>query len=164
MNRRKRFVSTGILSLFLIFTVFCMVILTLMAYRTSRMDVSDAKDSLAQSTAYYETCSHATDLCLGLEDLAETVAADSSDAENFAKNFAEALAGETDYKETVQYDAGKNELSFSLPFSDTQSLYVSLSVSFQTDGKAALSLKSWKTSLIGEWNPNLHQNVYTIDE
>jgi hypothetical protein len=128
------------------------------------MDVTDAKDSLSQSTAYYETCSQATDLCLTLEEQVRTVAAQSSDADSFRENLLDALKNPTLSEGTVQYDATENELSFSLPFSDTQSLSVSLSVTFQNGGAAALTLKSWKTAVVGEWNPDLHQNVYTIDE
>ena len=60
-EKKNLFSATGIPSLFLIFGVLMLVILSLLGYGTSRQDLRASTLSLEQTTAYYNTCSEAAD-------------------------------------------------------------------------------------------------------
>ena len=61
MNKRRTvFLSSGLPSMFVIFSILCMVILSLLALGTSRQDLQTSQLSLDQTTAYYKACSAAT--------------------------------------------------------------------------------------------------------
>ena len=60
-EKNHLFSATGIPSLFLIFGVLMLVILSLLGYGTSRQDLRSSSLSLEQTSAYYNVCSEAAD-------------------------------------------------------------------------------------------------------
>ena len=60
-EKNHLFSATGIPSLFLIFGVLMLVILSLLGYGTSRQDLRASSLSLEQTSAYYNACSEAAD-------------------------------------------------------------------------------------------------------
>ena len=69
-EKNHLFSATGIPSLFLIFGVLMLVILSLLGYGTSRQDLRASSLSLEQTSAYYNACSEAADF---YSDLVQTL-------------------------------------------------------------------------------------------
>ena len=65
-KKNTLFSATGIPSLFLIFAVLMLVILSLLGYGTSRQNLRASTLSLGQTTAYYNACTEATDFYTSL--------------------------------------------------------------------------------------------------
>lgn len=59
-KRRTQFLSMGIPSMFVIFSVLCLVILALLTLGTSRQDLQAAQVSLKQTTDYCNACTQAS--------------------------------------------------------------------------------------------------------
>ena len=54
------FTATGIPSLFLIFSVLCLAVLSLLTLGNSRSELSTARNSIQQTEDYYNACSQAS--------------------------------------------------------------------------------------------------------
>lgn len=54
------FTATGIPSLFLIFSVLCLAVLSLLTLGNSRSELSTARNSMQQTEDYYNACSQAS--------------------------------------------------------------------------------------------------------
>ena len=127
-EKNHLFSATGIPSLFLIFGVLMLVILSLLGYGTSRQDLRASSLSLEQTSAYYNACSEAADF---YSDLVQTL-----------EEFQEQAKTETAYyqlvsdylnsQENVKWDSEEHTAEYVRAFSDTQSLAVKIAV-FWTD-------------------------------
>jgi hypothetical protein len=148
----------GIVSLFLIFTVFCLVLLSLLTYGTSRTDRASSLRSMEQTTAYYDACSAATDLCKELEEQMQSLSGQEMSEASFLRELKEVLP------EDVTYDSRNGQLSFTIDFTDTKALYVELSIHQDDTETPVLSLSRWETRTTGDWNPDTQQNVYQKGE
>ena len=130
-EKNHLFSATGIPSLFLIFGVLMLVILSLLGYGTSRQDLRASSLSLEQTSAYYNACSEAADF---YSDLVQTL-----------EEFQEQAKTETAYyqlvsdylnsQENIEWDSEEHTAEYVRAFSDTQSLAVKVSV-FWTDRTA----------------------------
>lgn len=127
-EKNHLFSATGIPSLFLIFGVLMLVILSLLGYGTSRQDLRASSLSLEQTSAYYNACSEAADF---YSDLVQTL-----------EEFQEQAKTETAYyqlvsdylnsQENVNWNSEEHTAEYVKAFSDTQSLAVKIVV-FWTD-------------------------------
>ena len=127
-EKNHLFSATGIPSLFLIFGVLMLVILSLLGYGTSRQDLRASSLSLEQTSAYYNACSEAADF---YSDLVQTL-----------EEFQEQAKTETAYyrlvsdylnsQENVEWNSEEHTAEYVRAFSDTQSLAVKIAV-FWTD-------------------------------
>ena len=156
-NKKHSFVSIGIPSLFLIFSVLCLVILSLLTLGTSRSDLRLSRLALEQTTAYYEGCGTATELYnKARETAAEAYGRTQSKADYYAdlEAFARS-APEFTWNQDTQ------ELSYELPLSDSRALYVALYAPYpRTNGGAYLEITAWNTISTGTWEADTHQPVY----
>ena len=75
-KKRTSFLSTGIPSMCTIFSVLCLVVLSLLTLNTSRQDLKTSKLTLEQTTAYYTACSTASEEYQKLTDYAQQIFAD----------------------------------------------------------------------------------------
>ena len=84
MNKRRTvFLSSGLPSMFVIFSILCMVILSLLALGTSRQDLQTSQMSLDQTTAYYKACSDATAQYTEITEYIRKTAESASDKERY---------------------------------------------------------------------------------
>lgn len=123
-EKNHLFSATGIPSLFLIFGVLMLVILSLLGYGTSRQDLRSSSLSLEQTSAYYNACSEAADF---YSDLVQTL-----------EEFQEQAKTETAYyqlvsdylnsQENVEWNSEEHTAEYVKAFSDTQSLAVKVSI------------------------------------
>ena len=123
-EKNHLFSATGIPSLFLIFGVLMLVILSLLGYGTSRQDLRASSLSLEQTSAYYNACSEAADF---YSDLVQTL-----------EEFQEQAKTETAYyqlvsdylnsQENVEWNSEEHTAEYVKAFSDTQSLAVKVSI------------------------------------
>ncbi len=157
MNEHKpsgALVTTGIPSLFLIFSILCLVILSLMTLGTSRTDLTSSRNSLDQTEKYYEACTAASHLCAEIE---QAFAAYSGSPQEACLEFA------GDYLSQVPEVSVSDEGTYilSVPFTQVLSLRVDLEPVLTDSGRRpALKILNWYTAQDLEWTPDLHQNLF----
>ena len=133
------FVTVGIPSLFLIFSVLCLCVLALLTLNRSRTGMSAAQHSLEQTEKYYNACSKATETVTEIRDSLTGYASDSSN----------------------ESDPSAHTLAFSAEMTDTQQLSVILEILYPQDNNSdLLRIRQWSTYLTDTWKPDNHQNVF----
>ena len=177
-EKNHLFSATGIPSLFLIFGVLMLVILSLLGYGTSRQDLRASSLSLEQTSAYYNACSEAADF---YSDLVQTLEGFQEQAKTETAYY-QLVSDYLNSQENVEWDSEEHTAEYVKAFSDTQSLAVKVSV-FWTDRTAdstasdtaasdtinagldmtssnIAGILSWNTVVTADWNPDNSQSVY----
>ena len=188
-EKNHLFSATGIPSLFLIFGVLMLVILSLLGYGTSRQDLRSSSLSLEQTSAYYNACSEAaadfySELVQTLEGFQEQAKTETA--------YYQLVSDYLNSQENVEWDSEEHTAEYVKAFSDTQSLAVKIAV-FWTDCTAdstasdnvvsdnaasdnaasdtinagldmtssnIAGILSWNTVVTADWNPDNSQSVY----
>ena len=127
-EKNHLFSATGIPSLFLIFGVLMLVILSLLGYGTSRQDLRSSSLSLEQTSAYYNACSEAADF---YSDLVQTLEGFQAQAKSESAYY-QLVSDHLNSQENVKWDSEEHTAEYVKAFSDTQSLAVKIAV-FLTD-------------------------------
>ena len=127
-EKNHLFSATGIPSLFLIFGVLMLVILSLLGYGTSRQDLRSSSLSLEQTSAYYNACSEAADF---YSDLVQTLEGFQAQAKSESAYY-QLVSDHLNSQENVKWDSEEHTAEYVKAFSDTQSLAVKIAV-FRTD-------------------------------
>ena len=127
-EKNHLFSATGIPSLFLIFGVLMLVILSLLGYGTSRQDLRSSSLSLEQTSAYYNACSEAADFYSDLVQTLEGFQAQVKSESSYYKLVSDYLNSQ----ENVEWNSEEHTAEYVRAFSDTQSLAVKIAV-FWTD-------------------------------
>ena len=127
-EKNHLFSATGIPSLFLIFGVLMLVILSLLGYGTSRQDLRSSSLSLEQTSAYYNACSEAADF---YSDLVQTLEGFQAQAKSESAYY-QLVSDHLNSQENVKWDSEEHTAEYVKAFSDTQSLTVKIVV-FWTD-------------------------------
>ena len=130
-EKNHLFSATGIPSLFLIFGVLMLVILSLLGYGTSRQDLRSSSLSLEQTSAYYNACSEAADF---YSDLVQTLKGFQAQAKSESA-YDQLVSDHLNSQENVEWNSEEHTAEYVKAFSDTQSLAVKVSV-FWTDRTA----------------------------
>lgn len=130
-EKNHLFSATGIPSLFLIFGVLMLVILSLLGYGTSRQDLRASSLSLEQTSAYYNACSEAADF---YSELVQTLEGFQEQAKTETAYY-QLVSDYLNSQENVKWDSEEHTAEYAKAFSDTQSLAVKVSV-FWTDRTA----------------------------
>ena len=130
-EKNHLFSATGIPSLFLIFGVLMLVILSLLGYGTSRQDLRSGSLSLEQTSAYYNACSEAADF---YSELVQTLEGFQEQAKTETAYY-QLVSDYLNSQENVKWDSEEHTAEYVKAFSDTQSLAVKVSV-FWTDRTA----------------------------
>ena len=149
-------VTTGIPSLFLIFAVLCLVILSLMSLGTSRTDLAASQNSLEQVEGYYAACTQASHMITEMEKSLR-VLADSSTQEEYSTSVPDQLLNMPDSR----WDPDYAVCTFTVPFTDKMGLQVELAPCYpESEDERCLSVVSWSTIQTGSWQPDTHQNLF----
>ena len=127
-EKNHLFSATGIPSLFLIFGVLMLVILSLLGYGTSRQDLRSGSLSLEQTSAYYNACSEAADF---YSELVQTLEGFQTQAKTETAYY-QLVSDYLNSQENVKWDSEEHTAEYVKAFSDTQSLAVKIVV-FWTD-------------------------------
>ena len=127
-EKNHLFSATGIPSLFLIFGVLMLVILSLLGYGTSRQDLRASSLSLEQTSAYYNACSEAADFYSELVQALEGFKAQAKTETAYYQLVSDYLNSQ----ENIEWDSEEHTAEYAKAFSDTQSLAVKIAV-FRTD-------------------------------
>ena len=130
-EKNHLFSATGIPSLFLIFGVLMLVILSLLGYGTSRQDLRASSLSLEQTSAYYNACSEAADF---YSELVQTLEGFQEQAKTETAYY-QLVSDYLNSQENVEWNSEEHTAEYVKAFSDTQSLAVKVSV-FWTDRTA----------------------------
>ena len=123
-EKNHLFSATGIPSLFLIFGVLMLVILSLLGYGTSRQDLRASSLSLEQTSAYYNACSEAADF---YSELVQTLEGFQEQAKTETAYY-QLVSDYLNSQENVEWDSEEHTAEYMKAFSDTQSLAVKVSV------------------------------------
>ena len=157
VNKKQfSFVTIGIPSLFLIFSVLCLVILALLSLGTSRSDLRECQLSMKQTAAYYDACTDASDLCTQINDyLLDTYAHSNGESAYFST-----LKEISSTFPQVSWDAQTNQISFDEIISDDQKLHIILKVSYpRSPWDIPCDILTWETSVYSQWEPDSKQNL-----
>lgn len=127
-EKNHLFSATGIPSLFLIFGVLMLVILSLLGYGTSRQDLRSSSLSLEQTSAYYNACSEAADF---YSELVQTLEGFQEQAKTETAYY-QLVSDYLNSQENVNWNSEEHTAEYVKAFSDTQSLAVKIVV-FWTD-------------------------------
>jgi|GEM_PF-1517496 len=127
-EKNHLFSATGIPSLFLIFGVLMLVILSLLGYGTSRQDLRSSSLSLEQTSAYYNACSEAADF---YSELVQTLEGFHEQAKTETAYY-QLVSDYLNSQENVEWNSEEHTAEYVKAFSDTQSLAVKIAV-FWTD-------------------------------
>ena len=127
-EKNHLFSATGIPSLFLIFGVLMLVILSLLGYGTSRQDLRASSLSLEQTSAYYNACSEAADFYSELVQALEGFQTQAKTETAYYQLVSDYLNSQ----ENIEWDSEEHTAEYVKAFSDTQSLAVKIAV-FWTD-------------------------------
>ena len=127
-EKNHLFSATGIPSLFLIFGVLMLVILSLLGYGTSRQDLRASSLSLEQTSAYYNACSEAADF---YSELVQTLEGFQEQAKTETAYY-QLVSDYLNSQENVEWNSEEHTAEYVKAFSDTQSLAVKIAV-FWTD-------------------------------
>lgn len=182
-EKNHLFSATGIPSLFLIFGVLMLVILSLLGYGTSRQDLRANSLSLEQTSAYYNACSEAADF---YSELVQTLEGFQTQAKTETAYY-QLVSDYLNSQENVEWDSEEHTAEYVKAFSDTQSLAVKIAVFWTnctadstasdnaaSDNAASNSINagldvtssniagilSWNTVVTADWNPDNSQSVY----
>lgn len=123
-EKNHLFSATGIPSLFLIFGVLMLVILSLLGYGTSRQDLRSSSLSLEQTSAYYNACSEAADF---YSELVQTLEGFQEQAKTETAYY-QLVSDYLNSQENVKWDSEEHTAEYVKAFSDTQSLAVKVSI------------------------------------
>lgn len=123
-EKNHLFSATGIPSLFLIFGVLMLVILSLLGYGTSRQDLRSSSLSLEQTSAYYNACSEAADF---YSDLVQTLEGFQAQAKS-ERAYYQLVSDHLNSQENVKWNSEEHTAEYMKAFSDTQSLAVKVSI------------------------------------
>lgn len=123
-EKNHLFSATGIPSLFLIFGVLMLVILSLLGYGTSRQDLRASSLSLEQTSAYYNACSEAADF---YSDLVQTLEGFQAQAKS-ERAYYQLVSDHLNSQENVKWNSEEHTAEYMKAFSDTQSLAVKVSI------------------------------------
>lgn len=123
-EKNHLFSATGIPSLFLIFGVLMLVILSLLGYGTSRQDLRASSLSLEQTSAYYNACSEAADF---YSELVQTLEGFQTQAKKETAYY-QLVSDYLNSQENVEWDSEEHTAEYVKAFSDTQSLAVKVSI------------------------------------
>ena len=123
-EKNHLFSATGIPSLFLIFGVLMLVILSLLGYGTSRQDLRSSSLSLEQTSAYYNACSEAADF---YSELVQTLEGFQTQAKTETAYY-QLVSDYLNSQENVEWNSEEHTAEYVKAFSDTQSLAVKVSI------------------------------------
>ena len=123
-EKNHLFSATGIPSLFLIFGVLMLVILSLLGYGTSRQDLRASSLSLEQTSAYYNGCSEAADF---YSELVQTLEGFQEQAKTETAYY-QLVSDYLNSQENVEWNSEEHTAEYVKAFSDTQSLAVKVSI------------------------------------
>lgn len=123
-EKNHLFSATGIPSLFLIFGVLMLVILSLLGYGTSRQDLRSSSLSLEQTSAYYNACSEAADF---YSELVQTLEGFQEQAKTETAYY-QLVSDYLNSQENVEWNSEEHTAEYMKAFSDTQSLAVKVSI------------------------------------
>ena len=123
-EKNHLFSATGIPSLFLIFGVLMLVILSLLGYGTSRQDLRASSLSLEQTSAYYNACSEAADF---YSELVQTLEGFQEQAKTETAYY-QLVSDYLNSQENVNWNSEEHTAEYMKAFSDTQSLAVKVSI------------------------------------
>ena len=177
-EKNHLFSATGIPSLFLIFGVLMLVILSLLGYGTSRQDLRASSLSLEQTSAYYNACSETADF---YSELVQTLEGFQEQAKTETAYY-QLVSDYLNSQENIEWDSEEHTAEYAKAFSDTQSLAVKIAVfwtnctadSTASDNVASDTINagldvtssniagilSWNTVVTADWNPDNSQSVY----
>ena len=151
------FTATGIPSLFLIFSVLCLAVLSLLTLGSSRSELNAARNSMKLTENYYNACSQASTVIDKIQEELTDAYHQASDQENYLTLIKQIYGNSSE----LTFDSDKQTLLFTEPVSDTQQLTICLKILYPAESSDSLiQILQWKTDTTASWTPDTSQSVY----
>ena len=145
--KKHDFVTTGIPSIFMIFTVLVLVILSLMSLGTSRSDREESLLSYDTTRSYYEAGETATQI---FSEAVQVYANEGAEAmKDYLLHPAEPL--------TCLYEEESQAYRLTIPYTGRQALLVELA---EGSGSCPLIVKTWMSIQTGSWKDESTMNLF----
>ena len=156
-QRHSFFTATGIPSLFLIFSVLCLAVLSLLTLGSSRSELNAARNSMQQTENYYNACSQASTVITEIQSELTDTYQKATDQENYFTLIEQFCKTHSE----LTFDMEKQTLLFTESLSDTQQLAVCLKVLYpEKSDDSLIQILQWKTDTTASWTPDTSQSVY----
>ena len=156
-QRHSFFTATGIPSLFLIFSVLCLAVLSLLTLGSSRSELNAARNSMQQTENYYNACSQASTVIKEIQSELTDTYQKATDQENYFTLIEQFCKTHSE----LTFDMEKQTLLFTESLSDTQQLAVCLKVLYpEKSDDSLIQILQWKTDTTASWTPDTSQSVY----
>lgn len=156
-RRHSFFTSTGIPSLFLIFSVLCLAVLSLLTLGNTRSELLSAKQSLKQSEQYYTSCAAASEHISQIQNALVSCYKFADDQKSYYDLVGQRIGNTSG----LTWNSSNQTIDFKEQIADTQELIISLKVMYpQSDKDTFLQIQQWQTDSTASWNPDNSQSVY----
>lgn len=163
-HKSTLFASTGIPSLFLIFAVLCLAVLSLLTLGTTRSEKSTAQASVSQTENYYSACQNASETLAEIQKSLSECYIKSNNSDIY---FTLAAQIPSKIQDTaITCDENAHTFSFQQPFSDSQALMVTVEIQYpdtandSSTDDSFIKILQWKTDNTDTWNPDTGLSVY----
>lgn len=149
MKQRKPVVSTGLVSIVLIFVLLCLLTFSVLSLSTAQANLKFSQKSAERTTAYYNAENTANDILLQIIGCLER-----HKEKKDADSFYEAVRKDLDSLSGI-YFTDKNHLSYTVAMPGEQVLSVTVELFCEADADGNLyKITSWRTSSVHEWQEN----------
>lgn len=138
-NKQFSFVNIGLSSLLVIFLVLCLTTFALLSLSGAKSDYSQSRKLAEHRSDYYAAASEAEKI---IADIDEELAASSG---KYTGNAAKYNGN------AIKYN-GDNEISFSVPMNDRQSLDVTLRLTDTSSADSYYEITKWQITNTSEHN------------
>lgn len=151
------FTATGMPSLFLIFSVLCLAVLSLLTLGSSRSELNAARNSMHQTENYYNACSRASVVIDEIQAELADAYRQASDQKKYLSLFEQFCNNHSE----LTFDLKEQTILFTESLSETQQLTVCLKILYPAKSADSLmQILQWKTDTTTSWNPDTSQSVY----
>lgn len=146
MKHKKPVISTGIVSIVLIFVLLCLLTFSVLSLASAQANLRLSKKSAERTTAYYEAENTANDILIQIIDCLDS----HKNAED-ADSFYTAVKNDLENKNGISFTE-KNELFYTVSMPNEQLLNVTLEIFFEADRDGnRYKITGWNTSSAHTW-------------
>lgn len=155
-RKHTLFTVSGIPTLLMILFVLFLLILSLLSLSASKTDLQMSLRSMEQTEQYFAACQTATELCQETDAFVQELCQKESDPEIFYQKLSEV----SKHISSAAYEPTSHQISFLIPYSDTQQLHVTLQICFPSETEKPLEILFWNTEIFYVPESTYTQPVY----
>lgn len=145
-HRQKNFISTGTASILLIFVLLCLLTFSVLSIVSAKANEKVSLKNAERTTAYYKAENRANDVLYKISDCLSSTAK-TTDETLFFQIVRQQLNG----SDGITFP-DVDTLTYHVPVTDSQDLFVSLSLSYQPlENGTHYQIDAWNVESTHEW-------------